>query len=235
MGVLDIGDLFAIGIDILKTTRSTIKNSILAQLGDVVSEQSVSDEAEWWQHVGFASRPSPATKQIEAAQGIAIRGNDRDRVIASRDVRGQQITGNLDEGETCVYACGADGNAQGRAMFKKDGSVTLYTTDNNAPNGNAVFFRISPKELRFTAPWGTVVFDSTGFHVVDQSGARLDLAGIGGLPAPLSAVNSIANLQAAAVTVNGSVVQLGPKASVPVIAGPSTIQGVASTSVYTSP
>lgn len=124
MGRQTLSSVFQVGLDILSTVRDAVTKTILANLGDVVSEQSESDEAEWWQHVGFASRPSAPNKLGRtAAQCVALRTGGRDAVIASRDLRGQALAGNLQPGETCIYAAGETGTAQARVLLKKDGSI----------------------------------------------------------------------------------------------------------------
>lgn len=200
--------LFHIGAAVLKTSIDSVKNTLLAQIGSVVESYVYSDRAEIWQSWGFSSRPSPPTAGKDAAECIAIRG-DRDRIIAGRDVRGQAIYGNLKDGETCVYATGADGNAQGRLIVKQDGSATLFTTDSNDSTGNSVYFRVAPDGFTWVAPWGTMRFDATGFHVLHASGARLDLGGMGGLRAPLDSLGSYAGMTAAMVNMDGSIFALG--------------------------
>jgi hypothetical protein len=203
-----------IGVDILNTvlgaSPSSPTGTILAQTGDVLKGSVDSTNSEWWQHVGLASRPSnPVAGQI-ACQGISLRQADRDVVICSRDVRTNQIYGNLAPGETCIFAAGSDGNAQGRVMLKADGSVTLYTTDDNTPTGQAVYFRIHPtKGLTFVAPWGTFTFDQTGLHVKHQSGFGIDGGSIGGLPAPFSALSSYLTMTAATAKLDGAQIYLG--------------------------
>lgn len=206
-----IGDLFYLGASVLSTVLDAATNTILAQLGDVATESTDGDNADWWQHVGFASRPSKPVKKTSAAECVALRGN-RDAVIASRDVRGQQIYGNLKDGETCTYAGGADGNAQGRVMYKADGSVTLMTTDTNTASGKVVAFKLSPTALAFSAPWGSFVFDAAGFRLKTAAGPRIDMGGISipGIPSSLTGLlTSYIKLTAANIKLNGALVELG--------------------------
>jgi hypothetical protein len=170
----------------------------------------------WWQHVGFASRPPKPVAGKQAAQAVVIKRGDRDIAIASQDLRGLETYGNLAEGETCVYAPGADGNSQGRVIIKDDGSVTLYTTDSNTRDGNTVAFRISPTGgLEFTSQWGSMVFDQTGFHVRTKGGPRLDMGGVSipGVPdAVTGAFTGYAKLSAPTVALEGvnTVLGMGP-------------------------
>lgn len=213
---MSVGEIFYIGKNIFNTILDGTTNSILAQIGNVVEGYVDADKSEVWQQTGFSSRCSPPVAGASAAECIAIRG-DRPRIIATRDVRSQAIYGNLKDGETCIYATGADGKAQGRVVIKQDGSINLFTTSDNTATGTSVFLRLGtgtdsqgkPDGLTFAAPWGTLKFDTTGFHVVTAAGARFDLGGIGGLPFPLSALGSYANIQAALVSAAASILSLG--------------------------
>lgn len=203
-----------IGVDILNTFLGASANSqtgtILAQTGNVLKNTVDSTNTEWWQHVGLASRPSNPDAGQQACQAIVLMQGDRDVAICSRDVRTNQIYGNLAPGETCIFAAGADGKAQGRVLVKADGSVTLYTTDDNTDAGNAVYLRIHPTNgLTFVAPWGTLTFDQTGFHVKHESGFGLDGGAVGGLPAPFSAFSSYLTLSAGTAKIDGGQIYLG--------------------------
>jgi len=130
--------LFEFGIDILKTFVDSTTKTILAQVGSVQSDTSDSDRVMWWQHVGFASRPAKASSKNTAAQAVVVRGGAYDNVIASRDLRGQDLYGQLSDGETCLYASGEDGTAQARVLLKGDGSINLYTRKGNSSSGQGM-------------------------------------------------------------------------------------------------
>jgi hypothetical protein len=207
-----------VGVDILDTmlgtnpdpTTGVATGTILAQTGNVTKGITDCDAAEMWQHVGFASRPSNPLAGKAACQGIALVGTDRDFVICTRDTRTNQIYGNLAPGETCLFAAGADGNAQARLILKADGSITGYTTDDNTPTGKAIYLRIHPEDgLTFVSPWGTIAFDQVGFRATHQSGFSLVAGSIGGLPGPFAALNSYLTMSAATITANGAQVYLG--------------------------
>ena len=102
---LALDTIFAI-VDLLTSIRDANTNTVLVQTGSVTEEYADCDNAEYWGTIGIASRPAQPVAKSSAAQGIAIRFGDRHRIIATRDVRGQEIYGNLGEGETCVYAGG---------------------------------------------------------------------------------------------------------------------------------
>lgn len=223
--------LLDFGVDILSTTLDKATGRILAYLGDVKAKRSESDAAQFMQHVGMATRPRKAEPGKSAAQCVRICRSNGDVVIASSDSRTQEMYGQLDDGESAFFA--SDGQA--RALFKKDGSVSLYTTDDNTATGKGVYLKISPTAFEFFAPWGRLVFDPTGFHAVTTSGARLDLGGIGGLPGPLSAIGSYATLSAASVKCEGSIVFLGAGAVYDAaLHGLTGIAGLPSTGVFVS-
>lgn len=203
--------LVRVGLDVLKSTLSTKANSILLQIGDVLQQIAETDNVELWQTFGLVSKPPKASAGKAAGQVVVVSKGDHDVAIAGRDLRGQELTGQLDDGETCVYGSGPDGTSQGRTIYKSDGSVTTFTTVGNEAGASAVFWRISPTGLEFVAPWGTLRFDESGFHVKHASGARLDLGGIGGLPSPLDTLGSYASISAATARVHGGLVMIGPK------------------------
>jgi hypothetical protein len=93
-----------------------------------------------------------------------------------------------------------------------DGRISLFTTDDNTPNGKTVALQIMPDGLLFSAPWGKLTFDATGFHVLHVSGAAIDLGAIGGLPAPLSALSSYVKLTGNMVSSEASIIANGTAA-----------------------
>lgn len=217
MSARHLSDLFLIGIDMLATFVDSATNTILANLGDNATQTTTSPNADCWQHAGFVSRPPAPVAGVSAAQCIAIRHSERDTVIAERDVRTNAMYGTLKDGETCLYAAGGTGTSQGRVLIKQDGSVTLYTTDDNTKNGKGVCFQITPTAFSFAAPWGSIVFDASGFHLKTKAGPRIDMGGVSipGLSsiAPAGLVNAVtayAKITAPTITVKGGVVNLGP-------------------------
>jgi hypothetical protein len=202
MAVSDLSDLIDIGTNILATEIGS-DGTVTCQTGDVVTQQVASDGNEWWQMVGFASRPSKPTPGSNGAEGVTI----------NRDLRQQGIYGNLAEGETIVFAGGADGNGQARVSLKADGSITLYTTTDNTHAGDGVYLKIGPKGLSFVAPWGKFTFDATGWHQTTSSGARFDLGNVA-LPGPFSTLMpNYARITASTVTLDSPAVMLGASAS----------------------
>lgn len=137
-----ISGLVHAGLDILSSTLSATTKAILLQTGDAVKEGTDADAVEHWQHIGFASRPAKPEAGKKAAQCVVLKTSDRDVAIASRDLRGLDLYGSLDHGESCVYAAGADGNAQARVLLKKDGSISLYTRKGNTSSGAGMVIQV---------------------------------------------------------------------------------------------
>jgi phage gp45-like len=135
---MDLSGLIQVGFDVLTTTVNATTKKITAQLGSVVGKTTDTDNAEWWQHYGFASRPPKPEAGKEAAQAVVVRMGDHDIVLASQDLRGLELYGALDHGETCIYAAGSDGKGQARVLLKKDGSINIYTKEGNTSGGAGV-------------------------------------------------------------------------------------------------
>lgn len=89
-----------------------------------------------------------------------------------------------------------------------DGKITDWTSTTNEPDGQGIFWQNGPQGLYYRAPWGSLTFDATGFHVRDRSGARIDI-GACAAPAPLDALASYATISAGMVSVEGSAVSQG--------------------------
>lgn len=200
MAGIDLVGLIKVGLDVLTSSVDKVTGKILVQLGSVTEQTSDGGGVEWWQHVGFASRPPKPDAKKKAAQAFVLATGDRDVCVASQDTRCLDQYGNLDFGEFCAYAPGEDAKAQGRVIGKKDGSVTVFTTDTNTKAGRSVYFRTAPDGFLWVAPWGTLRFDASGFHLLHSSGASINLGGIGGLPAPLDVIASYIKLQAGSVS-----------------------------------
>lgn len=93
--------------------------------------------------------------------------------------------------------------------LKEDGSISLFTTADNTPNGQSVFFQVRPDGFVMKAPWGKFTFDKYGCHMLHVSGARFDFGAIGGLPAPLDSLGSYAKIGAAIVDLEGAAISSG--------------------------
>ncbi len=184
MGAPDLRAMIQVGLDILNTTINEKTGKLLMQLGSVQGQTVDTDGAEPWNQYGVVSRPPKPVAGKLAAQAIVFRTGDRDIVLATQDQRGLELYGNLGYGEVAVYSAGEDGEGQARTLWKKDGSVCTMTTNDNTPDGKVVALTVSPTALKFTAPWGSLVFDASGLHIKTKAGPRLDMGGLSipGLP-----------------------------------------------------
>ena len=226
MGALTAGTIWDRGIDILNSVVDVTTRTILVMLGDSVTSSGESDNAEWIQHVGFASRPSQPSPGQPSAQAVILRSSDRDVCIASSDKRCQQIYGSLDYGETCIYGPGVDGNGQARALFKKDGSVSLYTRVGNAAGGQGMLISLDATNNRAT------MINGLGFGIIADANGVTITSGAAGLK--LGADGSISLVGTANVQIDGTGIVLGSLA-VPVanaaLHGPVGIAGIPSLKV----
>jgi len=228
MAAIDLAGLFKVGIDILTTTVNATTKKILAQLGSVTEETTDTDNAEWWQHVGFASRPPKPQAKKQAAQALTFTSSDHDVIFASQDLRGLELYGSLAHGETCVYAAGEDGEAQARALFKKNGSIALYTRVGNTSNGAGMIVQLDAENdaIRITNGAGHGI-------IIDGDGVRVFANGSGALTVGASGKCSLVATQQCQV--DGSSIVLGSVA-VPVVnsvcVGPAGIAAAASTKVF---
>lgn len=176
MGAPTLSEMFQIGVDVLRTTVEEATKRILAQTGAVNGEgQTDSDNVEWWQHVGFASRPPKAVPGSEACKAFVVRQGTVDAAIASHDMRGLEMYGNLSDGETCVYAPGEDGQGQARILLKKTGSINLYTRKGNTPDGAGMLVQIDAEAGAIR-----LVNDQGYGLIIDEDGVKLT-AGSAGL------------------------------------------------------
>lgn len=214
------------GLDVLGTKVSSKTKRVLAKLGSVFTGEADSDNAEWWQHVGFVSRPPNPDGNRTAAQVVIAQAGDRDVVIASSDLRGLALGGNLQPGETCVYAAGEDGAAQGRLLMKGNGTISLFTRHGNVDSGQAVAVQLNS--------------DSTFGIVSKFGGIRIDATGItitSGKAALILGADGSAKLQGnGLVEVAGKLTCIGtnclPAPTNTAIKGPTGLAGTPSTSVY---
>lgn len=174
--IINIADVLMAESAASSNSPNQLNGSITLTLGYAESGEILSQRAELWGTPGIISvpaLPAQATNNIDSAQALFYNRNGQNVVFAVRDTRSQSNAGNINPGETCVFAT----VGQARAICKNDGSVTLMTTDNNAANGNNITLSISPTGFYFKSPFGKITFDATGFHVANNSGARIDLMG----------------------------------------------------------
>lgn len=162
---------FLIGYDILKTTVSAATKTILVHLGDAVNQTSAAGKGVLWQHVGFVSRPSKPVAGQRAAQAIAIEGTDFNYVIATKDDRGQALSGSIGDGETCLYAGGSDGEGQARILLKGDNSVNLFSK--SPTSGNNTIHRIdgTNEKIEFQAGSCRITIDGVAGTITLTAGS----------------------------------------------------------------
>jgi len=225
VSAVSLSGLFQAGIDILHTAVNATTKKILIQTGSVTKQTTETDNVEWWQHVGFASRPSQPDPGKSAAQGFVVRGGDYDMCIASQDLRGLALYGNLADGETCLYAGGKDGNAQARLLLKADGSISAYTRKGNTASGAGMVIQVDAMNdaIRITNSKGYgIIIDATGISLTTGgSGAGMKLGGDG----------SWSLVGTGQGQIDGSSVQVGGAGVLPVngvLVGPTGVSGVMS-------
>jgi len=90
------------------------------------------------------------------------------------------------------------------------GVISLFTTEDNTPDGKSVFFQVKPDGFIFNFPHGKLTFNGQGFHLLHSSGARIDLGAIAGLPAPLDALGSYVSVGAQIAKIEAAAIALGP-------------------------
>lgn len=122
MGVNKTSDITRVGEDVLATTQSQQTGLVTAQLGDVVTEDVSSNDAEWYYPPGLVARPRKPDPKQKAAQVVKVARSGNDAIVGCRDERVASIIGSLDDGETVVFASASDGAA---CWFRKDGSVLI--------------------------------------------------------------------------------------------------------------
>lgn len=170
-----------IGHDVLGTSVNSTNGAISAQIGDSVSSESVAEDVEWIQHVGFASRPSRAEPGKSACQVLSMERTDRDVCFASRDLRGTTIYGALGEGETCIYANGPNGSGTGIVSLRDDGStatLSMQVKQGNASNGAPVKVEVkSDGTVKLTAGTATLTVDQAGTVTIEAPSVKLGSSG----------------------------------------------------------
>lgn len=139
----DIKTLLMAGYDVLNSKLDPRTKKILLQIGNVVTQTVTSDGVEQWSHYGYAYRaPKPDPASGQAAQVILLRQADHDIALASQDMRGLDLYGDLDYGDVCVYSAGVDGKGQARIFVKSDGSVSMYTRKGNVPGATGMTMQL---------------------------------------------------------------------------------------------
>lgn len=204
------------GLDVLGTSVNDKNGAVSAQLGDAVSQEAVAEDAEWFQHVGFASRPARATPGKSSCQVLSLERTGRDVCYASRDLRKAPPYGALGEGETCLYANGPNGTGTATAELRDDGtdaSVVLSVRQGNASNGGAVRVELSSDgKVTITAGSASVVVDASGS--ISVHAPSVSLGGTGGAPVVVDSGALLTWITTVATGLNGLGVANTPPVSI---------------------
>lgn len=175
-----LGNYVQVGIGILRTFIADTK-AIMAQTGDAATGEVEADNVTWMQHVGLISRPPKPVAGKQSAEAVSLRFHDHDVIVASRDLRGLELAGQLGEGETCIYAAGPDGQGQARLLVKGDGAIAMYALKGNAPGGDSVTMQLLPSgEIHLAGPFGgmSIVDGKVTMLSASGSGVQLDASGV---------------------------------------------------------
>jgi hypothetical protein len=219
MAAKNNASLFEVGVEVLSTSVSEETHKILAQTGRNTDEgETHGNNVEWYQHVGFASRPANPEKGKAAAQAFVVRQGGQDIAIASQDLRGADVKGALGPGETCIYATGEDGTSQPRILLKDDGSINIFTKEGNESGG---------------AGMGIFVRADGSVDIASHSGAAVMLGtdgsikvfnGSGGIQITESGAIKLAS--PAKIDISGAAITLGGAAALPVAIGPNVVTAI---------
>jgi hypothetical protein len=206
----------------MSSTLDDTTGAITLQVGDCLHDRSEDSDVPAFGAIGgILHRPAPAASKDAGAEVVLLRcAADTDIAIAGRDVRVKKIAGSLLEGETAVFAS----QGQARCIFKADGSITLYTTDDNTESGTSVAVTVGPGGVKVIHPSGVLTIDSGGVQIGESGGAFLKMSG-----------NEI-TLSANKITIAGGSVALGMNCAPTntVLYGPSGMAGIPSPSVLAS-
>jgi hypothetical protein len=229
MSATFLPDSFQI-VHVLGTELVDKTKKILTKIGSVTGEgQTDSDKVEWWQQVGFASRPAKPNKDKEEAAGaLVLRIGRYEIAFASQDNRTNAIYGALADGETCMFGGGEDGKSQGRVLIKKNGSVNIYTRAGNAEDGDGMLFQMDAENDTIRC------VNSKGYgFIIDGDGFKA-FAGGSGSCLTLDKSGKCSLVGTGQAQVDGSTVLLGSIAA-PVVnavcVGPAGLVAVASSKV----
>lgn len=155
---------------------------------------------------GFSGMPVDATKAGQC-QALQISLGYDDAVIALDDPRVTAKLPPIAQGEAMMY-----GHRGQFVRCRRDGSIGLFTTTTGEVDdrdAQSVFFNIQPDGFRQSAPWGRVVFDSTGWHTMHSSGAEIHAGYISGLPAPFGSLTTYVDIVGGTVRIKTAMLDIG--------------------------
>jgi len=183
--------------DVLGASRAS--NGVpMLQIGDVRTGAVTDNAVVAWNPSGFIGYPRAPTAGSDASQTILLKSAAGDQAFGFRDVKTAKLSGQMQMGETCVYAPGS----QARIFLKNDGSITLYTTDDNTDGGKSVFLSVGPDGIRFGGPWGVVTLDAKALMAMHSSGSALHLAKDASLVGSTSSIRGAGNAYCTAGALN---------------------------------
>jgi hypothetical protein len=206
-------------VDVLSTSISSKTKKVLAQTGSNNGPgQTCADNVAWMQQVGICSRPANPEKGKQSARALVLCSGGHDAAIASEDERGLTIYGNLGPGETCLYAVGEDGTAQARILLKGDGSINIFTKEDNDSSG---------------AGMGIFVNADGSINIASHNGAAVMLTSDGDVRVfnasggiQVKADGSIKLASGAKVEISGASITMGGPTALPVAIGPNVVTAV---------
>jgi hypothetical protein len=225
VSIRGLKDLVLSARDVLYTSLEGQFKALTIQVGDAAS--GVAGEAiSMWQQIGFISRPSKVNadgKNLQCAQVIPFNIGSETIAIGGRDTRYNEIVGNVGDGETVVYATGADGKGQGRLLLKDKGRISLYTKKDDAPGTKAMTLLMDPQTdsimLVNSLGYGLII-NATGTYLKGPGGAvKLETAG-----ASLIATSGQAQVDGPSIVIGSAALPVVNAALV----GPTGVSGRAS-------
>lgn len=107
-------------------------------------------------------------------------------------------------GESVQYGC-----RNNFIRCHEDGRVSVMCTDDGTEDGKTIDSTVAPDGFSWRGPWGAMRHNEMGFWYRHVSGARMELGGVAGAPAPLDAVRSSFRIDADLATIKSQAVQLG--------------------------
>lgn len=122
---------------------------------------------------------------------------------------GSEIRRNVKPGDTFI---GATGGGEAGIVIKADGSVVIFTRDDNTPTGKLVAWKLAPTGQTFSAPIGSYAHDATGWHVKTKAGPRIDMGGMAlpGVPSSITdLLGTYMTFTGGKIKVGGAIVKLG--------------------------
>jgi hypothetical protein len=201
---IQVRDILNVQTAASSNTTNATTGSVTLTLGLAESGEVTNSSAELWSPPGIISAPLPpaqSTDNINASQVLCIQRGDQNIAFATRDTRSQFAAGNIQPGETYVYATGSEA----RTGYKLDGSVTNFTKN---ANGESVYSVVSPTSIEWQAPFGQLIMDATGLHY-RGCGVLIDIGAMN-IPA-ISALglNSYVSINAGTIMLKSPAVMLG--------------------------